>query len=100
MIHVLMDDGEFIGLIANIDTATVLNAVRVVDVAFREVIDVVPVEELGRAICESIGLPYDQSMVDWRDVLLSHLVKLGGTLVDYFQVECTPPRNSAGRTCT
>lgn len=90
MIYVLKDDADVVGLIANLEETQIAEAVRKVDYHFRHLVDMVPFNDLDKALCEAVGVPYESTIEGWQDVLMAYLVDLGGTLVEYREIDAVP----------
>lgn len=97
MLHILMDEGEVVGVVANTTPEQITAAVSSVDAALRKWIDV-DIQNLEQRMCEDLGIAYSNSIADYNDVLLALLVEGGATLVEHQIHETVPPFQSAGRT--
>lgn len=95
MIHVLMDEGQLVGVVEGIDTPSVIEATRKVDEAFRKLADRADPLYLEQQLCEALGMPWDRFIQNWHDVLMLYLIQKGATRVDYIPLECVP-KNSTG----
>ncbi len=96
MIYILIDDGEVVGSIANLTQGQIEEATRKVDQAFRRWLDQVPAEGdlLERRMCEDLGIPFDNAITDWQDVLLTYLEQMGATFVEHRLIPAVPKRES------
>lgn len=91
MIHILMDDGELVAVLANVTTQDIEHAVVKVDEVFRKYMDAVPFEKLEQCMCEDLGISYSCTITFWTDVLVALLLDGGATRVEFERHECAPP---------
>lgn len=82
MIHILVDEGEIVSALSNVDTETISWARSACDESFRRWVDTHPFDVAER-MCRDLGIPFSPSIEGYNDVLVALLIDCGATEVDY-----------------
>ena len=90
MFHVLRDGDDVVAVLANVSSDQVQEAIGKVDLAFRRMVDKVPLVDLEMRICEDIGIAFSGDIRDYTNVISALLIDGGATLVDFEAHDCTP----------